>query len=1002
MYHSYVNRYKPKIYCIIIIIIPLSLSAFTHLWNPTGFPIIYVDESHYLRRALQVIEGQGPQESLEVYDHPYDHPYFGQIYLAGLLALIGYPDNLNQSREESINTIQTLYLMPRLVMGVLAVIDTFLVYGIGEIRYGRKVGFISAVLFAVMPLTWMFRMVLLDSLLMTFLLLSIFLAIYHRKLWRQDDLLKLEANTTGSSLMNKLFLVGSGISLGLAIFTKVPIVTMIPLVAYLVYSNAKSIKSVCAWMIPVFVIPLMWPAYAVLTGDFEDWKEGLLYQIDRGERDFTGTIVFLYQADPILLILGVLGIVTATVLKKDLMFLLWIIPYVITIYSAGGIIKYFHFIEIVPPLSLAAGILVVTLCNGLSRVLKWSERGRLSRTLPYLMVTGIGLFGLTSTALLIDVDVNKSFFELSAFVSNSISQTGINHGNTTIMGQHWIRSFSWIPMYVHDKELYVKDVFPERYMREPLRTGNVLMIVDKQLKHDVFDYSLNGSYLDEIRKNYFGSDRIGLFFDTPVTGYNLSQYPYTNMKESSGFGLIEVRSNFNDRNLAYAQVSDNSSLEALNTSSPKLKMPNLLDQGLRVELVASGLKFPTAMSFIGNNDILVLEKNNGTIQRIVNGNLLEKPVLDLNVANKIERGLLGIAVANQTLGNDTVNKTYVYLFYTQSTEDGNDICPGATNCEENTNPLGNRLYRYEWTGRELVNMSLILDLPVGPGADHNGGVLKIGPDGNVYVLAGDGDSCWESWCAGPFETSTVNSETSNVATGAPPDGRGGILRITPFGEPVFGGENGTTGVLADHSPLNKYYAFGIRNGFGLAFDPITNKLWDTENGPGYGDEINLVEPGFNSGWLRVQGLWPVTTSNPLPAARGYFDNNVVTIPANLETFADKGKYSSPEFTWNMSVGVTALEFLRGDALGDEYQNDLFVADYNNDYLYNFELSDDRTKLDLEGQLADKVANDNEELENVKLGQGFGVITDIKEGPDGYLYLLSHMHGNIYRIVPDMP
>jgi hypothetical protein len=70
------------------------------------------------------------------------------------------------------------------------------------------------------------------------------------------------------------------------------------------------------WAIPVFLIPVLWPAYAILTGDFEGWKEGVLYQIDRGERDFAGTVNFLYQADPILLILGGLGIVTATVLKK--------------------------------------------------------------------------------------------------------------------------------------------------------------------------------------------------------------------------------------------------------------------------------------------------------------------------------------------------------------------------------------------------------------------------------------------------------------------------------------------------------------------------------------------------------------------------------------------------------------------------------------------------------------------------------------------------------------
>ena len=64
-----------------------------------------------------------------------------------------------------------------------------------------------------------------------------------------------------------------------------------------------------------------------------------------------------------------------------------------------------------------------------------------------------------------------------------------------------------------------------------------------------------------------------------------------------------------------------------------------------------------------------------------------------------------------------------------------------------------------------------------------------------------------------------------------------------------------TGILGDKYPLDIYYAYGIRNSFGIDFDPVTGKLWDTENGPQFGDEINMVEPGFNSGSDRVYGIW---------------------------------------------------------------------------------------------------------------------------------------------------
>lgn len=961
------------------------------MWNPMGFPTVYIDEDHYMRRALQVMEGQGPQESFSVYDHPYDHPYFGQIFLAFMLTLTDFKHTLNQSIE-SLESIQQLYTIPRLLMGILAVVDTFLVYKIGEIWNSRRVGFVAAVLFAVMPLTWMLKMILLDSLLLPFFLCSILFALYTSK------------SKSNRVSHNLIIVILSGIALGLAIFTKIPIITFIPLVGYLIYKQNKSFKILSIWLVPVLLIPLIWPAYIIHTGNLDEGINGILYQVERGERNFNDTATFILQADPILIILGIVGGIAITLMKRDLFFILWTIPYFLFVFYIGGIVKYFHFVELLPILAISAGFIIVMVGNKLSLISKkYKDNNKLSNIISTILLAGIGIFGLISTMMLIGTNTNETFFELSAFISNYIVSDSNLDDQTTIMGQHWIRSFSWIPMYVHGTTNYVKDVFPDRYLKEPLKTDDVLMVVDSQLKREIFDYSIQGKYLDEIRKIYHNSDRVGLFVDRPISNYNTNQYPFTNMKESRQLGLIEIRTNYiNGGNIAYALSSNESSADNnTNVTIPQEKMPNLTNPNLRVELVASGLSYPTTMAFVGKNDILVLEKNNGTIKRIVNGNLLDKPVLDLNVANKIERGLLGIAVANQTLNNDTSEKTYVYLFYTQSLKDGNDVCSGATVCDEKTNPLGNRVYRYEWTDDKLINPYLILDIPAGPGADHNGGVIKVGPDSNIYVLSGDGDSCWEEeFCTGNIEGSTVNAESSNIPTGHPPDGRGGILRITPYGEPVLGGENKTTGILADHSPLNKYYAYGIRNGFGLAFDPLSNKLWDTENGPGYGDEINLVEPGFNSGWLRVQGWWPVENAQPLPPERGYFGDNRVTIPNNLETFADKGRYSSPEFAWNMSVGVTAMEFLKNDTLGSQYKNDLFVADYNNDYLYDFDLVEDRTRLDLKGELRDKVANSNKELAGIVFGQGFGIATDIKEGPDGYLYVLSHIYGNLYRIVPN--
>src|SRR5919107_802988 len=395
--------------------------------------------------------------------------------------------------------------------------------------------------------------------------------------------------------------------------------------------------------------------------------------------------------------------------------------------------------------------------------------------------------------------------------------------------------------------------------------------------------------------------------------------------------------------------------------------PLLNDPSLGVELVFEGLELPTSMAFLGPNDILVLEKDKGTVQRIVNGEMLPEPILDVNVANKSERGMLGIAVAEKT---NPSSPTYVFLYFTESVQDCNDDCPKDDFCNPGNDPLGNRLYRYELVNDKLVNPKLLLDLPATSGPAHNGGAITIGPDNNVYLPIGE-----------------LREELIQKVSSA--DGRGGILRVTQDGETVLGGGGGQ-GILTNIYPLNLYYAYGIRNSFGIDFDPVTATLWDTENGPGFGDEINLVQPGFNSGWNEVQGIWP---------REGGPSEDFILNPDGLLDFGGKAKYSAPEFTWIPTIGPTALKFLNSDKLGMQYQNDIFIGDVHNGRIYHFDLNEARTGLVLEGPLDDKVADDDGENEDIVFGEGFGSISDVEVGPDGYLYAVSIGLGGIYRIVP---
>ena len=381
--------------------------------------------------------------------------------------------------------------------------------------------------------------------------------------------------------------------------------------------------------------------------------------------------------------------------------------------------------------------------------------------------------------------------------------------------------------------------------------------------------------------------------------------------------------------------------------------PVLHDDMLALELVAEGLDLPTSMRFLDDGTILVLEKNNGQVRVVSDGKLLDEPAIDVEVANAVEQGLLGIAIWNGE------NDTSVFLYLTENYED----------------KTRNVVYKYIYDENEktLENMTLVLVLPGEPGPFHNGGKLAIGPrDGYLYAVIGD--------------VSSGGGILDNQIPGRPPNNKSVILRVDrDNGTPVE--DNPFYNYTGSMEKLHQYYAYGIRNSFGMEFDPMTGKLWMTENGDNVYDEINIVEPGFNSGWHKIMG--PIVRTN-------------MTIENDLIIF-DGAKYGDPIFSWYAPVGVTDIEFLNSTKLGEKYDDNVFVGDINNGNLYFFEVNGNRTGVTFhDPRLLDLVADpvkegEDSELSSLILGDGFGRITDIESGPDGLLYIMTYEDGKIYRL-----
>jgi len=466
----------------LILILILGVSAFAHLWNPVGFPEIFYDEGIYMQRSMNIINGVGPQEGKF-----YDHPFFGQIFLGSILYLIGYPDSANPTFDSAEN----LYLIPRIVMGLLAVFDTFLIYKIAQKRYDSKIAIFASLLFAVMPIGWITRRILLDSILLPFVLLSILFVLQSQNSERKT-----------------LLVFFSGVFLGLAILTKIPAFTMIPVVTYLTYSMHKNKKLLLFVLIPALLIPMIWPVYSMAVSQFEYWQQGVLWQAQRQNTGIHNTVLSFGAIDPVLFGLGIAGLIYCGV-KKNWFVLFWAIPFIVFL-SLIGYTQYFHWMILLPVFCISASILIANLGQNLKQ----------KRLIPIFVILATVLFGLTSNIMLLSLDVTHNQFESAKFAA----KLGKENMIPVLAGPQ----FMWIYNGVFGQDMldYSEVLFkqsPERFV----------LIADP---HFYLDY-YRGQELSQL----YNSTKTIAVFPSVKSDYDVYQYPYSSLGYNYDAGTIEIK-----------------------------------------------------------------------------------------------------------------------------------------------------------------------------------------------------------------------------------------------------------------------------------------------------------------------------------------------------------------------------------------------------------------------------------------------------------------------------
>ena len=338
---------------------------------------------------------------------------------------------------------------------------------------------------------------------------------------------------------------------------------------------------------------------------------------------------------------------------------------------------------------------------------------------------------------------------------------------------------------------------------------------------------------------------------------------------------------------------------------------------------ASNLEYPIAMTFDSTGRLFYTEKRTnasaglGRVRLIVGGVVQATPVITFNIDSSVERGLLGI-----TLDPNFSSNHYVYVYYT---------APGSVTT--------NNVARFQEVNGNGINPTIIFSSTQTAG-NHNGGNIHFGPDGKLYVSIGD-------------NATAANAQDVTVKNGK-------IHRLNPDGSPAPGNP-----VFTQTGALPSLFAIGLRNSFDFTFDPVTNFLFASENGPGCDDEMNRIVGGYNYGW---RANYPCDDPNPSPTYN--------TIPP----------------LWYLPSGQccqapTGIEVYSGTSV-PQWHNGLFMCTYNNGELRHFYLDPTRTQVITEAAVSGVTCN-----------------MDIATGPDGAFYYIEgggYIAGTIHRVTGTGP